>query len=66
MVRIMDMNTGKVIREPDVYDDQVLDASWLPGLEPALQLQEIDVGGRSARAVTDAETFLVAYYRSQE
>jgi hypothetical protein len=66
MVRIMDMNTGKVIREPDVYDDQVLGANWLPGLEPALQLQEIDVTGTPARAVTDAETFLVAYYRSQE
>lgn len=65
MVRIMDMNSGKVIREPDVYDDQVLDASWLPGLEPALQLQEIDAG-RSARAVTDAETFLATWYRSQE
>lgn len=66
MVRIMDMNTGKIVREPDFYDDQVLDANWLPGLEPALQLQEIQATGRPAGAVTDAEAFLAAYYRNQE
>ncbi len=64
MVTIMDIPTGKTIREPAPYDDQVLEAGWLPLPETRPQLQEVEAAAK--QAPTDTEAFLAAYYRSQE
>ena len=68
MVTIMDMNTGKVISEPDEYGDEVLNASWLPPRpEPALQLEQVERPPADTKAPPiDIEGFLRAVYRYQE
>lgn len=68
MVTIMDMTTGKVIGEPEEYDDEVLNASWLPPQpETALQLQEVEhVAHELQMPPIDVEHFLEAVYRYQE
>ncbi|WP_332670611.1 hypothetical protein [Aromatoleum sp.] len=68
MTTIMDMNSGKELVEPEEYDDEVLNASWLPPQpEPALRAAEID-HGRQEKPLPplDAESFLKAVYRYQE
>jgi hypothetical protein len=70
MVTIMDMNTGKVISEPDEYGDEVLNASWLPPRpEPSLQLEQVEHHAADKKAppiAFDIEGFLRAVYRFQE
>jgi len=70
MVTIMDMNTGKVVREPDEYGEEVLNAGWLPPQpEPSLQLVQVEHAAHS-EAVSippgDVEAFLSTMYRCQE
>lgn len=68
MVTIMDMTTGKVIGEPEEYDDEVLNANWLPP-QPATVpgLQEVAATGAGPKAPPiDVEHFLEAVYRFQE
>ncbi len=68
MVIYMDMTSGKKIEEPVApYDEEVLNASWLP--QPALQLglQMAETARQEpALAPTDVEGFLAAVYRFQE
>ncbi|NMG75310.1 hypothetical protein [Aromatoleum diolicum] len=68
MVTIMDMNTGKVIEEPEEYGEEVLNASWLPPRpEPALQVQQVEHIETEPKAPPmDVEHFLEAVYRYQE
>lgn len=68
MVTIMDMNTGKLIGEPEEYGEEVLNASWLPPRpEPALQLQQVEHIATEPKAPPmDVEHFLEAVYRYQE
>ena len=68
MTTIMDMKSGKEIVEPEEYDDEVLNANWLPlQPEPALQAAEIDPGRQEKPLPPlDAESFLQAVYRYQE
>jgi len=68
MVTIMDMTTGKVIGEPETYDEEVLNASWLPPRpETALQLQEVEHIETEPKAPPmGVEDFLEAVYRFQE
>lgn len=70
MVISMDMNTGKAIREPLPYDEEVMNANWLPQPEVAPQLQEVEFGERQQRRrrppPEDVEAYLKAIYRNQE
>lgn len=70
MVIIMDMNTGKAIGEPPPYDEEVMNANWLPRPEIAPQLREVELEGRQRRErqppPEDIEAFLKAIYRNQE
>jgi hypothetical protein len=68
MVIVMDMSAGKTaVVEPAAYDDEVLNASWLPQPELALQLQEHDhEAARQMPPPEDVEAFLQAVYRNQE
>ena len=68
MTTIMDMNSGKELVEPEEYDDEVLNASWLPPQpEPALQTAEIDHGRQEKQLPPlDVDSFLQAVYRYQE
>lgn len=68
MVIVMDMSAGKPAAvEPAAYDDEVLNANWLPQPELALQLQEhvFEEPGRMPPP-EDVEAFLEAIYRNQE
>jgi len=78
MVIIMDTETGKRIGDPfceyrqfGAYEEEVLNAEWLP--QPALQLglnvveTAISSGMRATSAVMeDADTFLRKVYLCQE
>lgn len=71
MVVIMEMSTGKIIEEPVVeYDDEVLNASWLP--HPAVQagLQTVaeaeTIRSHKAYVPEDPDRFLRDLYRLQE
>ena len=70
MVTIMDMNTGKVVREPDEYGEEVLNAGWLPPQpEPSLQLIQVEHPAHSEPATIlpdDVDAFLSTMYRCQE
>jgi hypothetical protein len=67
MLRVMDMSTGKIIEEEfGSFEDQVLNAEWLP--QPALELGLQPVVSRhdAVQPVQDAEAFLRSIYLSQE
>ena len=67
MLRVMDMSTGKIIEEEfGSFEDQVLNAEWLPqpALELSLQTAVPRQGG--SRPVQDTEAFLRSIYASQE
>ncbi|MDO9597815.1 MAG: hypothetical protein Q7J47_08850 [Azoarcus sp.] len=68
MVIVMDMQSGKEFREPEAYDEEVLNANWLPRPEVALQLQQIDRHHEPERIALpeDLDAFLKAMYRNQE
>lgn len=71
MVIVMDMKTGKEIAEPPAYDEEVMNANWLPPHpEVAPQLQEIEVAPPRRRErmppPADIDAFLAAIYRNQE
>jgi hypothetical protein len=68
MVIIMDMHTGKVIGEPDGYDEEVLNANWLPPqpeVAARLQAHEPAVTARPLPPM-DVDDFLQGVYRYQE
>jgi hypothetical protein len=77
MVIVMDMSTGKVERldaaeaaaeEFGPFEDEVLNAGWLPQPEARLEthphLEQHEK--RPAVAAADADAFLRALYRNQE
>ncbi|THF59391.1 hypothetical protein [Pseudothauera rhizosphaerae] len=68
MVIVMDMSSGKPAAiEAPAYDDEVLNASWLPQPEVAPQLQEHPTAEvRRMPPPEDVEAFLKAVYRYQE
>lgn len=70
MVIIMDICNAAIIREPDEYtekyDDEVLNAGWLPQPQLALQTVETEQPARPARAAIDPDAFLRAAYLYQE
>lgn len=68
MVMIMEMDNGKVVRDPESYDDEVLNAGWLPRPEASLQLAQIEHEPHKepqAPPIADIEAFLEAMYRNQ-
>ncbi len=66
MVIIMDIDTGKALGEPDEYDEEVLNAGWLPQPEPSLQLVQVEHTEPAPIPPEDVEAFLKAMYRYQE
>ncbi len=74
MVIVMDMHSGKVVRAPAAYDEEVMNAGWLPPTaqsagdpEPATGLQTMDRAAREAMPPPeDIDAFLRAIYRNQE
>ncbi len=74
MVIVMEMNPGKPADSPFAYDDEVLNANWLPpsltsqpAPQPALQLQVVETPrSRQMPPPIDADAFLKAVYRYQE
>lgn len=68
MVIVMDMSAGRIeAGEQPAYDDEVLDAGWLPQPEEALQLQEHSAEtAEHMPPPEDVEAFLEAMYRYQE
>ena len=70
MVTIMEMHTGKVIAEPQPYDDEVLNAGWMPQPLPQLAVQsherEHHAPAPCPAALADVEKFLQEMYRNQE
>lgn len=68
MVIVMDMQTGKETRQPESYDEEVLNASWLPRPELGLQVLPYDSHREPERIAPpeDVDAFLRAMYRSQE
>lgn len=69
MVIVMEISTGAPIREPEAYDEEVLNASWLPCPELGLQLQPVEETARAERKPLppeDVDAFLRAVYRYQE
>jgi hypothetical protein len=71
MLTVMDMSTGKIIKEegqePEFgrFEDEVLNAEYLPGVELQLGLQPV-VHHDVPPSEDDAEGFLAKVYRSQE
>ncbi|THF62844.1 hypothetical protein E6C76_16375 [Pseudothauera nasutitermitis] len=71
MVIVMDMSADNkpAAIDPAPYDDEVLDAGWLPRPEIAPRLQEHAAeAAREPRMPPpmDVEAFLAAVYRNQE
>lgn len=75
MVIVMEMNSGKPADSPFAYDEEVLNANWLPqpsltsqpAPQPALQLQVVESShARRMPPPVDVEAFLEAVYRYQE
>ena len=67
MLTVMEMSTGKIIEDEfGAFEDEVLNAGWMPpSPELRLGLQAVH-GHSSAVARVDADTFLAAMYRSQQ
>lgn len=67
MVIVMEMDSGKVIREESsfVYDDEVLNAGWadVPRVEP--RMEEVAVT-RHEPSEYEIEGFLARLYAAQE
>ena len=69
MVIIMDANTGRIVREPDEYGEEVMNAGWLPQPEPSLQLIQAEHAEHTdppAIPPGGVDAFLEAMYRHQE
>ena len=69
MAMVMDMSTGKIVEDEfGAFEDEVLNAGWLPPAAdvpaPRLGLQEAH-DDRAPVGEADAESFLSAVYRSQ-
>lgn len=69
MLMVMDMSTGKIVEDEfGAYEDEVLNAGWLP---PAPDLPVPRLGLQGAHAdhapvgEADAESFLSTVYRAQ-
>lgn len=71
MLTVMDMSTGKIIREEGLepgfgaFEDEVLNAEYLPSPELQLGLQPV-VHRDEPLSEDDAEVFLSNVYRNQE
>lgn len=67
MLRVMDMSTGKILEDEfGSFEDEVLNAGWLPRPEVQLGLQEVKPGVGPTAAEIDAEAFMKQLYASQE
>jgi hypothetical protein len=68
MVIVMDMSAGRIdAKEQPTYDEEVLNAGWLPQPEVMPQLQEhIAEPAEHMPPPEDVEAFLEAVYRYQE
>ncbi len=67
MVIVMDTQTGIRMAGTTEYDEEVLNAGWMP--HPDLQLREAvhtAMLGRKPRSTVDPEEFLRNIYRLQE
>lgn len=67
MVIVMGTDSGERETGSTEYDDEVLNAGWLPC--PDLQLQragQSELLGRKPRSAVDPEEFLRSIYRLQE
>jgi hypothetical protein len=63
----MDMNTGKILEDEfGSFEDEVLNAGWLPQPEVQLGLQEVRSGNTGASSEIDADAFMKQLYASQE
>ncbi len=70
MVIVMEMSPDKPtdLESADAYDEEVLNANWLPQPELAPQLQEVEAerGRRKPAQPEDVDAFLRSVYRNQE
>ncbi|PTD95888.1 hypothetical protein [Pseudothauera lacus] len=67
MVIVMEMSTGRVADPEPAYDDEILDAGWLPRPEPGLQqVEHCRTPERHLPPPEDIDAFLAAMYRNQE
>lgn len=69
MITIMDMSTGKIIEDEfGIFEDEVLNAEWLPPLPPLPQVQAglQEVHASVPTAGEDADAYLKRVYRNQE
>lgn len=66
MIVVMEMSTGKIVADEfGRFEDEVLNAGWLPPL-PELQLGLQEVRHAAVAAEIDAASYLDRIYRSQE
>lgn len=67
MIVVMEMSTGKIVADEfGRFEDEVLNAGWLPPLpELQLGLQEVQHTAAAASEI-DAASYLDRIYRSQE
>jgi hypothetical protein len=68
MLMVMDMTTGKIeepVPEFGSFEDEVLNAEWLPQPQVQLGLQPVVAHPHETPAV-DAEAFLRSVYMNQE
>lgn len=69
MMMVMDMSSGKVIQDEfGSFEDEVLNAGWVPQPEVQLGLQDVFTANAVAApsAGFDADTFLNSVYSNQE
>jgi hypothetical protein len=71
MLTVMEMSTGKIIQDEfGTFEDEVLNAGWLPPLpEVQLGLQEVQPERASGAAVVnefDADAYIHQVYVAQE
>ena len=67
MLRTMDMSTGKILEDEfGSFEDEVLNAGWLP--QPELQpgLQEVKASKATPPLDLDADAYMKQLYASQE
>ena len=67
MLRTMDMSTGKILEDEfGSFEDEVLNAGWLPQPELQLGLQEVQTSKTAPPADVDADAYMKQLYASQE
>ena len=61
------MNTGKILEDEfGSFEDEVLNAGWLPQPELQLGLQEVKASKLVTPAELDADAYMKQLYASQE